>query len=267
MSRPASNKLFSVLASLLVLGLLVSCSQPPKEKEEDEGPPGGGSGGLYMLTGNTHGVQGLFRLDSEDGTATKLGTGITYHTGTPNVGLSGRGPNESLFGANGFDLFVVPTTGATPGKVASSCGAHGLAYDAKNDELYLSFFNNARRVDPASCAVVETLSTDRAFGGLAIDSANRTLYGIGEADGNVYALDVAAGAPYVWTAVFDTGVTGWDDAGLAFDAANELLYAVGHPTDPPGLYRIDLAAGTIEHVGDTGLAWAHGGLAWREEDD
>jgi len=71
----------------------------------------------------------------------------------------------------------------------------------------------------------------------------------------------------MWTAVFDTGVTGWVDAGLAFDAANEVLYAVGHPTDRSGPYRIDVAAGTIEHVADTGLGWANGGLAWREEDD
>ena len=267
MSRSGNSTLFTVLAALLVLGMLASCSQPPEQEEVDEGPPGGGSGGLYMLTGNTKGGQGLFRLDSEDGTATKLGSGIIYQTGTPNVGLAGRGPNESLFGADGFDLFVVPTTGAAPGKVASSCGAHGLAYDAENDELYHSFLNDARRVDPASCTVVETLSTDRAFGGLAIDSANRTLYGIGAADGNVYALDLAAGAPYVWTGGFDTGVTGWDDAGLAFDAANEVLYAVGHRTDPSGLYRIDVTAETIEHVGDTGLVWAYGGLAWREEVD
>lgn len=81
MHRPTSNKLVTVLALLLVLGMLVSCSQPAEE--EDEGPPGGGSGGLYMLTGNTHGVQGLFRLDTEDGTAPSSGRASSTRPARP----------------------------------------------------------------------------------------------------------------------------------------------------------------------------------------
>lgn len=267
MGRPAANKLFVMFATFVLLGALAACSRPAPDEEDDGGggPPGGLNGGLYMHSGSD-GDQGLFELNLEDGAATKLGWGMIFQTGTSNVGLAGRGPNEPLLGTNRHSLYSVPTSAAEPGVVADPCGAVGLAYDTFNDHLYAASSDAVRRIHPTSCAVLETVSTGFEFGGLAIDSANRTLYAIGGSDGNLYALDLASGAPYTWAAVLDTGVTGWVGAGLAFDAANEVLYAVGHPTDRAGLYVIDVAAGTTEHVGDTGLTVAYGGLAWREED-
>lgn len=263
MGRLSVGKPLAILVALFVVAALSSCSKPGDE--QDPPPPGGEAGELYMHTGSD-GEQGLFRLDMGSGAATKLGFGIVFQTGASDVGLAGRGPNQPLLGTDYSGLYSVPTTGASPSSISASCPAQGLAYDVDNDRLYLTLSSAAKRVDPHTCADIETLSTSHALGGLAIDSASQTLYGIGEADGNLYALDLAAGAPYAWTAVFDTGVSGWDDPGLAFDAADGVLYAVGHPTDKPGLYRIDLAAGTIERVGDTGISTAYGGLAWRYED-
>lgn len=267
MGRPAANKVFVVIATFALLGALAACSRPAPDEEDDGGggPPGGLSGGLYMHSG-TNGDQGLFELNLEDGAATKLGWGMTFHTGTTNVGLTGRGPNEPLLGSDRQSLFSVPASAAEPELVAAVCSAVGLAYDTANDHLYAASSDRVERVHPGSCEVLESISTGLEFGGLAIDSSNGTLYAIGASDGNLYALDLASGAPYTWAAVVDTGVTGWVGAGLAFDAANEVLYAVGHPTDRAGLYVIDVAAGTTEHVGDTGLWAAYGGLAWREED-
>lgn len=218
-----------------------------------------------MHTGTNY-EQGLYRLSTEDGTAVRIGSGIVFHSGTPDLGLASVGQAGALVGADSIDLYEVPTDGGTPSVAASGCGANGLAYDTVNQHLYRIIGSNLIRSDPDTCATLETIATSHALAGLAMDSAAQTLYGVGAADGNVYALDLATGAPYAWVAVYDTGVSGWAGAGLAFDPGDEMLYVVGHPTDLPGLYRIDLQAESIERVGDTGIPRAYGGLAWHYEE-
>lgn len=266
MERLFDCRTLALTAVVLVLLALAACTQPNDDGEQPPPgpPPGEGPGALYMHTG-TNFDQGLYALNTQDGTATKLGLGIVFQTGTPNVGFAGRGPNQPLLGATSLDLYEVRTTGEEPTQVASSCGAAGLAYDVISADLYRISHATLTRVSPATCAVLETLTASHELGALAIDSAGQRLYGIGDADGNLYALDLAGGAPFTWTVVFDTGVSGWDDAGLAFDQENGVLYAVGHPTDGPGLYRIDPTLQSMERVGDTGLTRAYGGLAWRYE--
>lgn len=211
--------------------------------------------------------QGLYSLDTDSGTATKLGPGVYYQTLTYRTGLAGRGPNESLIGTDTLALYEFTSMASSPQSVSSGCGAYGLAYDVLTDELYRVLGSSLVRSSVGTCDIYELISSSLELDGLAIDSANGKLYGIGEESGSVYAMDVKAGAPYTWTPVFDTGVGGWEDAGLAFDQENEVLYAVGHPTDGPGLYRIDLSVPSMERVGDTGLGRAYGGLAWRYESD
>lgn len=266
MGRPAAAKFSAILATLLLVGMLAACSRSaPDDDDDGGGPPGGLNGALYMHSG-TDSDQGLFRLDLESGAATKLGSGMIFNTGTTNVGLTGRGPNQPLLGTPRSSLYSVPTSAAEPILVSASCGAEGLAYDTVNSHLYAANGDRVQRVHPGSCDVLETISAGMELGGLAIDSSNGTLFGIGPANGNVHALDLASGAPpYAWTAVVSTGVTGWERAGLAFDAASNVLYGVSHPTDRSGLYLIDVAAGTTTHVGVTGLRSAYGGLAWRNE--
>lgn len=247
----------------MALAALTACSKSTDNR--DDPPPGGGSGALYMHTGNTSNP-GLYQLSTQNGTATRLGDGIIFQTGTSRMGLTGRGPNAPLLGTDTLDLYQVRTTGATPQSIAVGCGAYGLAYDVTNDALYRSIGNTLTRNDSTTCDVLQTLTSSQAMDGLAFDSDGGTLYGIGADDGNLYAMELATAAPYTWTAVFDTGVSGWNSAGLAFDAENKVLYAVGHPTDQPGLYRIDPTVPSVQRVGDTGLGRAHGGLAWRYEE-
>lgn len=252
-------------ALLLSTALIAACGAPTDEDPRPR-PPGGGAGVLYMHTGTNY-EQGLYRLSTEDGTAVRIGFGIVFPSGTPDLGLASVGQVGALVGADSIDLYEIPTDGGTPSVTASGCGANGLAYDSVNQHLYRIIGSNLSRSDPDTCATLETIATSHALTGLAMDSAAQTLYGVGTADGNVYALDLAAGAPYAWVAVYDTGVSGWAGAGLAFDPGDEVLYAVGHPTDLPGLYRIDVVAQSIERVGDTGVPRAYGGLAWHIEEE
>ncbi|MBX3142533.1 MAG: hypothetical protein KF813_02165 [Trueperaceae bacterium] len=248
---------------LLSISLIAACGAPQDEDPRPK-PPGEGTGVLYMHTGTNY-EKGLYRLSTEDGAATRIGSGIVFSSGTPDGGLASLGQADALVGSDSLELYEIPTDGAAPQVAASGCGANGLAYDSVNEHLYRIIGSNLYRSDPETCATLATIATSHALAGLAIDAVGQTLYGIGAADGNVYALDLSSGEPHTWVAVYDTGVSGWAGAGLAFDPDGEVLYAVGHPTDLPGLYRIDVAAQSMEHVGDTGVPRAYGGLAWHYE--
>ena len=248
-----------LIATFALAALLVSCGGAPAGGGGPDKKPNPLNGGLFLNGGGA--AHGLFLLDHDNGTAYRLGDGLTEYDYAG--GLAWGGPSRGLLGSDFYDLYAMPLNGTAPVKLNSGmCSAEGLAMDLENDLLYKIVNGILHTASPDTCEHIEELIYPGIdMEGLELDAENQLLYGIGRGSTDLYFIDVAAGAPYSWTAVGTTGTT-WANAGLALDPEAGVLYAVGNEADPAGLYRIDPTSGATQRVGNTGLAAASGGLAW-----
>lgn len=246
------------IAAFALAALLASCGAPGVK----EGPgkrPDPLNGGLFLNGGGS--AHGLFLLEHENGTAHRLGDGLTEYD--LSGGLAWGGVSRGLLGSDFHDLYSLPLTGAQPVKLNTGpCSAEGLAMDLENHLLYKIVNGILHTASPDTCEHIDELIYPGIdMEGIEFDAEDQRLYGIGRGFEDLYFIDLAAGAPYSWTSVGTTGTT-WVNAGLALDPETGTLYAVGNEADPAGLYRIDRTSGATQRIGDTGLAAAIGGLAW-----
>jgi hypothetical protein len=101
--------------------------------------------------------------------------------------------------------------------------------------------------------------------GLAFDTANNTLYGIGcpaPCGGNtfpdfLYSINTSTGAA---TQLFNLGAITGATAGLEYVAVTNLLYSIGE-VNPTSFYSIDPGTGGVTNLGSPGQLIA-GGLAF-----
>jgi hypothetical protein len=189
--------------------------------------------------------------------------------------LYGTGSHGSI-----DSLFTVNTgTGATTavGPTGQSLGVGGLAFDPLGDILYatgqqIGQTDSAFRlftVDRTTGAATLVGSTGIFdIGGLAFDTANNTLYGLGctapcgiAGHDFLYSLNTGTGAA---TQVGGTlGTNGLGLGGLEYVASSNLLYAIGQTSSIFG--SINPTTGVFSSIGSPGSVVFDGGLAFNPD--
>lgn len=180
-------------------------------------------------------------------------------------------------GANIDSLFKVDTaTGAATvvGATNHNLGAGGLAYNPSTATLFATGFAQGQTGSDSQLFTVD-MNTGAAtvigstgvfsMGGLAFNTTNGTLYGIGcqsPCGGGIisdflYSINASTGAA---TQLFDLGAITGSNAGLEYVSATNLLYAIGE-VSPTGFYSIDPVTGAVVNLGSPGSLIA-GGLAF-----
>lgn len=126
----------------------------------------------------------------------------------------------------------------------------GLAYNRYNDLLYGSKFAGLLHIQRDGSGSVDVGGA--AAEGLAYDPIRKVLYGA--INGTFFTLNTSNGSK-----ITDLAAPGFDAEGLAVDPSTGTVYAVGDDTI---LKRYDPDTDTWTTVGDTGLNWDSGGLAY-----
>lgn len=203
---------------------------------------------------------GLYRIDPATGTATLSGAGTTG-VNSSTVGLDYDAVGGVLYGSrfSGLNRIQVDGSGATN---VGSVAAEALGYDSATRTLYGAIngqFFRINTADGTNAGALAAPGTD--IEGLAVRSSTGTVFGISANDDNLRAYDIATNT---WSVVGTMGIGGpatHYGYGLAYDHIHDVLYATGGGAGT-NLYRIDPATGAATLVGSTGLASAHGGLAF-----
>jgi hypothetical protein len=175
-------------------------------------------------------------------------------TPTPPVGgtlyFSQDGNANGLFTLN-------QTTGAATKVGAGTTGVVGVTVgltEGPNGTLLGSTFPQIVRIARDGSGVTDLVGNEGAEA-LAWNSANGLLYGCWNAD--FYNMDVATG---VRIATLPTAPA--DVEGLAADGSRNVIYGIGDHTN---LFKYDVATATWSTVGNTGINWNQGGLAFDAE--
>ena len=193
---------------------------------------------------------GLYSLNTSDGSATLVGAGITTVV-SQSVGLAPSSSHTSLWGSQPLALLSINADGS--GAVATGTSAvEGLAFDPHADTLYYSINGDFGTQHTGTGALSPLASPGFDVEGLAF--GNGGVYGLADG-GNLLFYNPGADS---WSLIGNTDIT-FDDAGLAFDPGGNLLYAVGDQDS--NLYSIDPVDATTAVVGNTGIGEG-GGLAF-----
>lgn len=156
--------------------------------------------------------------------------------------------------SNGNGLYVVnTTTGAATlagaGISGTTSSTIGLTGNASDDSLFGSIFSDIHTI--AADGSNSTFLNGRSAEGLGFHTGNGLIYWVintsfGSLDPNTGAVATLASAPF-------------DVEGLAGNAAANVIYGIG---DGNNLVVYDVATNTWSTIGDTGMNWDSGGLAY-----
>jgi len=127
----------------------------------------------------------------------------------------------------------------------------GLAYDPVEDILYGSKWSVLMHIERDGSSFTDIGGA--GVEGLAYDSDRDILYGV--INGQFLTLNPETGAREDILAA-----PGFDAEGVAVDPTTGNVYVVGRGNT--NLHRYDPATTAWTVVGDTGMRWDHGGLAW-----
>jgi hypothetical protein len=134
----------------------------------------------------------------------------------------------------------------------------GLAYDPDNDVFYAvnhNSFTNQRQlfaINPAtgdSTVLGDISGTSAVINGLGYDPSGQVLYGIAQATGQLFRIDLDA-TPGLATPIGSAG--GGTISGLEYSREHDALFAVDRSTTPARLLRINTSNGQQTVVGSLG---------------
>lgn len=160
--------------------------------------------------------------------------------------------------SNAAGLFTVnQTTGlATPvgaGITGVSSATVGLT-EGPSGTLLGSTWSQIERIQKDGSGVTVFAGSEAAEA-LAWHSGNSLLYGC--INGDFFSMNAATGVRIATLAAAPADVEG-----LAVEASRNVIYGIGDSTN---LYKYDVAAATWSTVGNTGINWNQGGLAFDAE--
>lgn len=159
---------------------------------------------------------------------------------------------------------TVNTTTGVFGNISHTMpGVQGLAFD--RDTKKFIGVNNARKLVSITLAGVvtegATLSGTAVINALAYDPRANTLYGMAEANGQLYTIDIATG---VMTAVGSPGAG--SVGGMDFDPTTGVIYAIDDAGGASRLVKINPRNGSRTLVGALGAGITDcDGLAYHED--
>lgn len=222
----------SILTKLLLtIGLLTSAQAQAE-------------GTLYLVIDNS--PNALYTVDTTTAVPTLVGAGNS--ASSEGLALSNN-PATLLYGVDGSVITTIATDGSSAATTAiDPNGDRGLTFHAPTGLLYGGDNGTFESIDPGTGTItaLASLPANEDVEGLAADSANNVIYGIGN-DEQLYAYDIVANT---WSTVGATTVNDGNDIGLAFDPTMNVLYAV----DSTGtLYSINPATAATSQIGLTGL--------------
>lgn len=204
--------------------------------------------------------------------ATFVGVQLSAANAAPVLYSTGSAGSVSTL----YQLNTATGAATAVGATGHNLGIGGLAYDSDSSTLFATGFATGQtdsltrlfRVDSATGAAIVIGSTGVfSLTGLAYNTANDTLYGVGcqsPCGGNIfndflYSINIATGAA---TQLFNLGPIVGSSAGLEYVASTNLLYAIGE-TSPTNVYSIDPTSGAVTTIGSPG-GLIVGGLAFDE---
>jgi len=210
------------------------------------------AGVIYGLSSSTPGT--VYTIDAATGAATPV-VSLTGNDDTSMVGLeflNGTLYATDVFTPSSYTFGTIDLgTGAfTPiNDQGGSFNWWSLAADPTAGLFYAVDFdagNNLVSVTPGG-VITGIGFTGVDIGGLAFDSLNGILYGVG--NGDLYTIDVATGLA---TLVGSTGATFGFRVGLAYDPDTATLFLNGGDND--SLYTVNTATGLATVVGPSSAA-------------
>lgn len=246
----------------------------------DADTTGGNSGSpVYLL--DTRSAVGIHTNAGCDDTGGENAGTAVQSPGLQAALAAPRGVCGSGAGAVWGSLYVVGDLANNLGAVSSESATfgqlsqvgpsmQGLTYDWGNDRLLATDLNrNLYSMNPDSGIVrlLGRLAGDGApltepINGLGFDPWIGVLYGVAQASGQLYRIDVST-----LLAVRVGAPAGGSVGGVDFDSDNRILYGIDSGGTEPSLVRIDVNTGEHLLVGPLGAgAGVFGGLAYNSDD-
>lgn len=237
------------------LGAAASLAEPRPAVAQEREPPSCNEtlfrtpNELYMFNSK---IGGLFRLDTDSGTAVKI-VDISEQGSGDSTGLAYDSNNEHFFVSTPLRLHkydlngglqqigdVIGSVGSSP----SARGAEGLAYDPVGKTLFGEWGNRVFLIDPETSVRIEDLPKSPVRSdteALAFDHRNRRIFALSEDTLSAYDIDQEN-----WRQIKKYVGERWRDPGLAFDPEGEVLFAIGNVGNSKALYRIDPNSGELQ---------------------
>jgi hypothetical protein len=203
-------------------------------------------------------ASGLYEINTTNGVATIVGTGITGVTGTTN-GLAYRTSAGKFLGSKPSGLLEINRDGSGFVNIGPST-QEALAYDDAAGILYGALNGVFTTINPATGGTLSTLAAPGGdVEGLSVDPATGNVYGLMSANPAQLMLYNKTGN--TWSTIGSTG-SAMDNTGLAYHPGTQTLYAYNNDGN---VYSLNKTNGVATLVGASGLGAFGGGLTFARD--